>query len=183
MIDKGRLSMFVIALALAVSAPANGQSPAPDPVPALEAMKSLSFLEGRWAGEGWMQRGPGPREEFSQTETVEWRLDGGVLLIEGVGKSKSPETGQRHHAFAVVSFNPMTEKYRFTSYVVGRPPLDVEPIIETNTLTWEFEPQSGSHIRYTAIVAEDTWHEIGEFSRDGNSWVQFFEMTLKKQHS
>jgi hypothetical protein len=125
--------------------------------------------------------GPGPKEEFSQTEIVEWKLGGGLLLIEGIGKTRAPEAKETHHAFAVVSFDPMGKKYRFSSYIVGRPPLDVEPKFGPNTMTWEFEPQPGSHIRYTTTVSEVTWHEIGEFSRDGTSWSQFFEMTLKKQ--
>ena len=61
-------------------------------------MKAVAFLEGRWAGEGWIQMGPGPKEEFSQTEVIERKLDGGLLLIEGIGRSRDPEPVFRNDA-------------------------------------------------------------------------------------
>jgi hypothetical protein len=144
-------------------------------------MKAMAFLEGRWAGAGWIRMGPGPKEEFSQTEMVERKLDGGLLLIEGIGLSKTPESKKVHHAFAVVSFDPSNKKYRFSSHIVGRPPLDVAPEVGSNTFRWSYQPQAGVHIRYVITVADAIWHEVGEFSRDGQSWHQFFEMTLRRQ--
>lgn len=174
----GWLSVLFVVLA---TVSMRAQSPQPDPAPVLEAMNAVAFLEGRWAGEGWIQMGPGPKEEFSQTEVVERKLDGGLLLIEGIGRSKAADAKTVHHAFAVVSFDPGSKKYRFSSHIVGRPPLDVNPEVGPNTLTWRYEPQPGVHIRYRITVAEATWREVGEFSRDGQSWRQFFEMTLRRQ--
>lgn len=174
----GWLRILVVVFAMV---PARAQSPQPDPAPVLEAMKAVAFLEGRWAGEGWIQMGPGAKQEFSQTEVVERKLDGGLLLIEGIGRSKAPETKTVHHALAVVSFDPGSNKYRFSSHIVGRPPLDVAPDVGSNTFRWSYQPQAGIHIRYTITVADGTWQEVGEFSRDGQSWRQFFEMTLRRQ--
>jgi hypothetical protein len=53
--------------------------------------------------------------------------------------------------------------------------------VGSNTFTWSYEPQAGIRIRYVITVADATWREIGEFSRDGKAWTQFFAMTLKKQ--
>jgi hypothetical protein len=175
--NRRLLCVLVVALAVPVWA----QSPQPDPAPVLEAMKAVAFLEGRWAGEGWFQMGPGTREEFSQTEVVERKLDGGLLLIEGIGRSKAPEPRTVHHAFAVISFDPSKKAYRFSSHIVGRPPLDVEPEVGPNTFRWGYQPQAGIHIRYVITVEDATWREVGEFSRDGQTWNQFFEMTLTKQ--
>jgi hypothetical protein len=174
----GWLSILVVVFAVV---PLRAQSPPPDPAPVLEAMKAVAFLEGRWVGEGWIQMGPVAKEEFSQTEVVERKLDGGLLLIEGIGRSKAPEAKQVHHAFAVVSFDPSKKKYRFSSHIVGRPPLDVDSEVGPNTFKWSYQPQAGVHIRYLIKVADATWHEVGEFSTDGQSWRQFFEMTLRKQ--
>jgi hypothetical protein len=175
---NGMVCILVVVFAMA---PVRAQSPQPDTAPVLEAMKAVAFLEGRWAGEGWMQMGPGPKEEFSQTEIIERKLDGGLLLIEGIGRSKGQEARKVHHAFAVISFDPSTKKYRFSSHIVGRPPLDVEPEVGPNTLSWSYQPQPGIHIRYRITIADGTWREVGEFSRDGQSWNPFFGMTLKRQ--
>lgn len=153
----------------------------PDPAPVLDSMKRVSFLEGRWAGDGWIQMGPGPKEEFSQTEVVERKLDGGILLVEGIGHSRTPEPKKVHHAFAIIGFDPSNKKYRFSSHIVGRPPLDVDLDVGSNTLRWGYQPQARAHIRYVITVTDGTWREVGEFSSDGQSWRQFFEMTLRRQ--
>ena len=37
-------------------------------------------------------------------------------------------------------------------------------------------------VRYTITrTAEGAWFEIGEYSRDGQQWAKFFEMTLTKK--
>jgi hypothetical protein len=172
------LSILAVVFA---TVPVRAQSPQPDPAPVLEAMKAVAFLEGRWLGQGWIQMGPGPKEEFSQTEVVERKLDGGLLLIEGIGHSRAPEPKKVHHAFAIVSFDPSTKMYRFSSRIVGRPPLEVDAEVGPNTFKWGYEPQPGVQIRYRISVVDATWREVGEFSRDGQIWRQFFEMTLRKQ--
>lgn len=152
-----------------------------DPTPAIEAVSQASFLEGDWAGEGWIQMGQGPREEFTQTETVTSMLDGAVLLIEGIGHSKGEEAARKiHHAMALISFDPAQNTLVFSSYVAGRPRLDLVPEVSGSTFKWGFSPPNGGEIRYSIVVEDGVWHEVGEFSRDGESWFQFFEMHLNK---
>jgi mono/diheme cytochrome c family protein len=125
--------------------------------------------------------GQGPREEFTQTETVTSMLDGAVLLIEGIGHSKGGDSAKKiHHAMALISFDPAQETLVFSSYVAGRPRLDLVPEVTSNTFKWGFSPPNGGEIRYSIVVEDGAWHEVGEFSRDGESWFQFFEMHLKK---
>jgi hypothetical protein len=89
-----RATVFSLLLAtLLVSFPLYGQAP-PDPGPTLEAMGKVSFLAGRWEGSGWFQMGPGPKQEFTQTEVVEPKLDGLVFLVEGIGTSKADPSKQ-----------------------------------------------------------------------------------------
>ena len=40
------------------------------------AMKKLSFLIGRWAGEARILRGPGETVELNQQEEAQYKLDG-----------------------------------------------------------------------------------------------------------
>jgi hypothetical protein len=60
-----------------------------------EAMKKLGFLVGIWAGEARLLRGPGEWAGLIQTQEVEYQLDGLIMVIEGVGRTKSG--GQRFY--------------------------------------------------------------------------------------
>lgn len=52
-------------------------------------MKKLDFLIGKWTGDARVLRGPGVSVEMIQTEEAHYKLDGLVLLIEGIGRAKS----------------------------------------------------------------------------------------------
>ena len=53
------------------------------------AMKKLRFLVGSWSGEATVLRGPGQFAEMAQAESAQFKLDGLVLMIEGVGRAKT----------------------------------------------------------------------------------------------
>jgi hypothetical protein len=53
------------------------------------AMKKLGFLVGDWSGEASVLRSPGQFAELAQTESAQFRLDGLVLVIEGVGRTQA----------------------------------------------------------------------------------------------
>jgi hypothetical protein len=61
--------------------------------PDLEAqrvlMKKLDFLVGKWTGEARIMRGAGETTELLQTEEAGFKLDGLILVIEGIGRTKS----------------------------------------------------------------------------------------------
>ena len=59
------------------------------------AMKKLGFLVGEWSGEASVLRGPGQFVELAQTESAQFKLDGLVLMIEGVGRAKADGRVQR----------------------------------------------------------------------------------------
>jgi mono/diheme cytochrome c family protein len=174
-----RSAIRILAVASVIPVPLLAQGQV-DPTPAVEAVTQAAFLEGNWAGEGWIQMGPSPKEEFTQTETVESMLDGAVMLIEGIGHSKDEGPKKVHHALAVISFDPVNNTLVFSSYVAGRPRLDLVPEVAPNTFKWGFSPPNGGEIRYSIVIEDGVWHEVGEFSRDGESWHQFFEMHLKR---
>ena len=148
-------------------------------------MKRLDFLVGDWTGEGWIEMGPSGRSTFKQTETVQSKLNGTVVLIEGVGKGKLASTGQEgivHNALAVISFDSRAKKYQFRAYRADGNFVDADVTAEANSLIWGFrEPQRNAEIKYT-IKLNDAghWFEVGEFSMDGKTWRKFFEMTLQR---
>lgn len=55
------------------------------------AMKKLSFLIGRWSGQAHLQRGLGEPALLMQTEEAQYKLDGLVLMIEGIGRTVSDD--------------------------------------------------------------------------------------------
>ncbi len=68
-----------------------------------EAMKKLDFLVGEWKGESWSEAVPGQRHESRGVETVQRKLGGLLVTIEGahLRKEKQKEGELVHNAFAV----------------------------------------------------------------------------------
>lgn len=170
----------LVLLALPVAAqPSDSAAPA-DP------MAPLEFLVGEWRGEGWMMFGPDQRHTFVQHESVEPRLGGDVLLIEGVGRATEDTSRVAHHAFAVLAYDPVTERYLMRAFRAGGPggtqPVEAAASVEDGALVWGFEDPRAGRIRYTVRENEQgRWHEVGEMSRDGGeTWYQFFETTLSR---
>ena len=142
------------------------------------AMQKLGFLVGEWEGGGSMAMGPGPRSTFVQTERIQFKHDGTLLLIEGNGKTSAGMTV--HDALAVVSFDPATGAYKFRSFVaVGRFG-EFKASVNGNSFVWTINAGSQT-MRYTIIVENGVWKEVGERSTDGATWTPFFEMTLKRK--
>src|SRR5262244_1121680 len=79
------------------------------------AMKKLSFLIGEWSGEASLTRGPGIVVELSQTEVAEFKLDGLVLMVEGIGRTKS-DGRVALQALGLITFDDATGTYRGRGY-------------------------------------------------------------------
>jgi len=78
------------ALAGLLGAACMAQTPrTPDVEAQRAAMKKLGFLVGEWSGEASALRGPGQFVELTQTESAQFKLDGLVPVIEGVGRTKA----------------------------------------------------------------------------------------------
>lgn len=153
------------------------------PSPELAEMKRLDFLVGQWQGEGWIVFGRGERHTFRQTENVQRKVDGAVLLIEGLGKSKDPDNSGAiiHSAFAVLSYDKDAKIFRWRAFRAGGSSIDTEAKVSENMLVWGFRDPRGGNMRFTITLNEKgQWFEIGEMSRDGQTWIKFFEMTLTR---
>jgi hypothetical protein len=88
-------------------------------VPDLEAqrtaMKEVSFLVGKWAGEARLLRSPAESVELLQTEEAQYKLGGLILVIEGIGRTKS--SGQPMlQAFGIISYDDESAKYRLRAF-------------------------------------------------------------------
>jgi hypothetical protein len=147
-------------------------------------MKKLDFLVGQWTGEGWIEFVPGQRRTFRQTESVQPKVDGEILLIDGLGKGKVPGKDEEvtvHSAFAVVSCDEKAKMFRWRAYTAGGNWIDTEAKVGDNSLEWGFHDERVGDIRFTIRLDKKAqWVESGAISGDGKTWRQFFLMTLDR---
>lgn len=177
----------LLACAAAVAAPGRAGAQAmvrPDSA-VLAAMRRLEFLVGDWRGEGWAQMGPqGGRITSRVTESAKWRLEGAGLLIEGHGTARVQEGGPEvtvHDALAVVTYDREAGRYRVTAWRGDGKPVDATAEVGDRRLVWGFADPRGVTVRFTLqLTPEGRWNEVGEASRDGQTWFKFMEMSLER---
>jgi hypothetical protein len=151
---------------------------APNPAVNKEKMNAFSAWVGKWQGEGSMQTGPGAAKKSSVDEKIEMKLDGTILVVEGIGKSDGNIV---HNAFGIISYDATTSQYKFKTYVKeGRTADAWFNIIGENKYQWGFDVPNGGKVRYTINIDGKKWNEIGEYTRDGNTYMKTFEMNLTK---
>lgn len=157
------------------------QTPASSP-PA--EMKKLDFIVGQWKGEGWIELRPGQRETFTINESAQQKVEGAVLLLEGLGTSRTQGKAEAvpvHKAFAVIDYDVQAKAFRMRAYRAGTGAIDAVPQVGDNMLVWGFHDARGGEIRFTIKLNEKSqWFEIGEYSSDGKTWRKFMEMTLSR---
>jgi hypothetical protein len=177
-----KAGLMACAAVLAATPISLGQSP-PSPDEQLTAMKKLDFLVGQWTGEGWTEFIPGQRRSFRSTETVQRKLDGLLVTIEGLHRGQMGNSGEEvvvHNAFALISYDARAKAYRFQAFTARGNREDAEAKIGDGKLEWSMKiPQFGD-VRYSiALDGKGQWSEVGEVTRDGKV-RKFFEMTLRK---
>jgi hypothetical protein len=141
-----------------------------------EAMAPLAFMDGVWRGPAWTILPSGEKHSVTQTERIGPFLDGAVKVMEGRGYNPDGSVG--FNAFGTISYNPATHVYTLHSYAQG----NVGDFALTRTAdgyVWEI-PAGPMTIRYTAVVKDGTWREVGDRIVTGKDPVRFFEMNLKR---
>ena len=165
------------ALAFSAGAALAQMPPAPGPRLAAqaEAMKKLAMMDGVWRGTAWTLT-PAGRREVIQTERIGPMLDGTIKVIEGRGYNPDGSTG--FNAFATLSFEPSTGAYTFHSYAMSQVG-DFKLTPTADGYVWEI-PAGPMTFRYTAVIKDGAYREIGEQVIPGKAPMQFFEMNLKR---
>ncbi len=176
---KFQTTAAVLLMAVGICSTASGQG-RPDPAKLIaaqqEAMSKLSFMDGIWRGPAWTLSPSGEKHTVTQTERIGPFLDGSVKVIEGRGYGPGGEVA--FNAFAVVSYNPATQAYNLHSYAQG----NVGDFVLTPSAdgyVWEI-PAGPMTIRYTAVITEDSWHEVGDRIMPGKEPIRFLEMKLTR---
>ncbi len=139
------------------------------------AMQKLAFLLGKWQGPITVQRGAMEPLKFTQTENVQWKLDGLVMEIEGTGTNA--EGRRLFQALATVSYDDAEKKYHIRAYHDGQY-LDTELTVKDEGFSWGF-PAGPVHVENAMhLTPKGEWYETTEFVMTGQPSKRSMEMTL-----
>jgi hypothetical protein len=166
---------FLISFRLSVSA----QQPASNSADVQrEAMRKLAFLAGHWSGPATIFRGPGEPLHLTQTEDVEYKLDGLILLIEGQGTAANGKV--RFSALATMAYDDASHAYRFRAYHDGHY-LDTELSVPANGFSWGFTAGPAQIVNTMQLTGKGEWHEVTEATVGSNPPHRSVEMLLEHQ--
>jgi hypothetical protein len=143
-----------------------------------EAMRKLSFLAGHWSGPITVIRGPGEPLHLTQTEEVEYKLDGLVLLIQG--KSTSTDGKVLFSALATIAYDDSSRGYRFRAYNNGHY-LDTELSLLDHGFSWGFTSGPAHVVNHMQLTAKGEWNESTEVTVGNNPPHRSVEMLLQHQ--
>ncbi len=170
------LGVTVLA-ALAVSAAA--QPPAQSSIAVQrEAMQKLTFLAGRWAGPVTINRGPAEPLKLTQTENVEYKLDGLVLLVEG--KAAGADGKTQFNALATIAYDDAAHTYHIRAYNAGHY-IDTELTVLVNGFSWGFTSGPAKIVNTMHLTAKGEWQETTEVTVGNNPPQPGVEMLLARE--
>ena len=168
---------LLVAFVVSLSQPLAAQPPVGNSVDAQrDAMRKLSFLAGHWSGPVTIFRGPGEALRLTQTEDVEYKLDGLVMLVEG--KSTSAEGKVVFSALATIAYDDASHTYRFRAYHEGHY-LDTELLVPANGFSWSFTAGPAHIVNTMRLTSKGEWQEITEATVGGNPPHRSVEMLLQ----
>jgi hypothetical protein len=150
----------------------------PDVAAQRQAMKKLEFLVGHWAGSATVVRAPGEPLKLTQTEDVQFKLDGLVLLIEGTGHSVDGQAV--YHALATISYDDAANAYHFRAYNDGRY-LDTALAVTPNAFDWGFTSGPVKVNNAMKLSNDGDWLETTEVTMGSAPPRRTVEMKLRRQ--
>ena len=142
-----------------------------------EAMLKFAFMDGVWRGPAYTILPSGVKHSITQTERIGPFLDGSVKVLEGRGYEADGRVS--FNAFGTISYDVAKKIYTLHSYAQGF----AGDFVFTPTpdgYVWEIPAGPGVTIRYTAVVKDGTFKEVGDTIVAGKEPVRTFEMVLKR---
>jgi hypothetical protein len=175
-------SQVCTVLAMVLLVPQMAQPPrSPDLEAQRTAMRKLEFLVGTWTGEARITRGAGETTELVQTEEAGYKLDGLILVIEGIGSTRSG-VAPVLQAFGVISYEDETKTYRMLAFNDGRfLEANVKLLEGGKGMVWGFvlgEIKTKSVMR---INEKDEWTELREIIISSHPPKRFMEVAVRRQ--
>ena len=172
--------VFMTAMSLGISCLAQAPPRSPDVEAQRAAMKKLSFLIGRWAGEASLLRAPNQYVDLSQTEEAQFKLDGLVLMIEGVGHTKS-DGKPALQGLGLISFDDESGTYHMRAFNNGRwLESEIKLAAEGNGMKWGFtlgEVKTNSVMR---LNEKAEWTEHAELTVGTRPPQKLLELTVRR---
>lgn len=166
---------------LGASPPAAAQPQRPDPSVAQaaqrDAMNALAMMDGTWRGPAWTLLPGGSRHELVQTERVGPLLGGTIKLIEGRGHEADGSTS--FNAFAVLSYDTRQQRHTMQSHAQGQAGT-FNLTATADGFVWSIPTGGDSSIRYTAVIRDGEWFEVGDRLVTGQPPLRIYEMRLKR---
>jgi len=154
---------------------------APDIEAQRAALKKLDFLVGKWFGYARVLRGPGEPLELVQTEEAQYKLDGLILIIEGIGRSKA-DGKLALQALGIISYDDEAGTYHMRAYNDGRYlETDLKLSGDGKGITWGFtlgEIKTSSMLR---INEKGEWTELTEIAVGSQPARKMMELTVSRQ--
>jgi hypothetical protein len=145
------------------------------------AMKKLAFLAGRWAGEARLQRGPGEPILMAQIEDVQFKLDGLLLLTEGIGRAKADGKAILN-ALAIISYDDETETYRMRAFNDGRFLETEMKLLENGKgITWGFTLGQIKTSSVMRMTEEGDWTEMHEIAIGSQPPRKYMEVKVSRE--
>jgi len=144
------------------------------------AMKKLGFLVGTWNGEARLLRGPGEWMDLHQSEEAQYKLDGLILVIEGVGRTKSDEQSVLQ-ALGVISFDDETETYRIRAFNDGRfLESEVTLLGQDKAISWGFALGQTTTQSVLRINESGEWTELTEIKIGSEPSKTLLELRVRR---
>jgi hypothetical protein len=143
-----------------------------------EAMRKLSFLAGRWSGPVTVTRGPGEPLHLTQTEKVEYKLDGLILLVEG--KSTGTDGKAQFQALATIAFDNASHAYRIRAYHDGNY-VDTELTVLTDGFSWGFTAGPAHIVNTMHLTNNGEWQEVTGVTVGNAPQRHSMDMLLERQ--
>jgi hypothetical protein len=145
-----------------------------------EAMKKLQFLVGSWVGEARLHRGQGEPSILMQTEEAQYKLNGLLLQIEGIGRSKADGKAVLQ-ALGIICYDDERRCYRMRAFNDGRfLETDVKLLDNDKSLTWGF---AVGQIRTTSVLQiseKGEWTEVAEITIGTQLARKLLELTVHR---
>jgi hypothetical protein len=175
---KALISNLIIVFFISCSVYSQGM-----PEPVTNAMEPLNFMLGKWEGHAWTMTREG-KMESKINENIYCKTNCNIMVAEGLGTKIDPETNEIivvHDAFGVMYVDPETKKMTLRAYKDNKITTSEIEIIEDKVIRWKMTIPNQGTARFTSDYSkENTWVEVGEFSRDGETWMQFLGMELTR---
>jgi hypothetical protein len=144
------------------------------------AMKKLGFLVGKWSGEAHLLRGPGEWVDLHQTEEAQYKLDGLIMVIEGVGRTKSGEHSVVQ-ALGVISFDDETATYRIRAFNDGRfLESELKLLEQDKAISWGFALGQIRTKSVLRINESGEWTELAEIKIGSEAPKTLLELTVRR---